>query len=171
VMKQELAKMIATTDGMYTGAAGTVEDSLKKIAINNGLTLDQSFYNTAAKQVATGAATLDDYERQVREQAASYWPTFSDQIIAGQDARNLASGYINTMARTLELDPNSIDLNDPSLRGAMTQIDEKTGKPKPVGLWDFEQGLRKRPEYMGTKQAEDKVVESGVGILTRMGFM
>jgi CHAP domain len=171
VMKQELAKMIATTDGMYTGVAGTVEDSLKRIAINNGLTLDQSFYNTAAKQVATGAATLDDYERQVREQAASYWPTFSDQIIAGQDARNLASGYINTMARTLELDPNSIDLNDPSLRGAMTQIDEKTGKPKPVGLWDFEQGLRKRPEYMGTKQAEDKVVESGVGILTRMGFM
>lgn len=171
VMKQELSKMVASTDGLYAGVAGNVQEKIKQTAVLNGITLDQGFYDKAAKDVASGRATIDDYERQVREQAASYWPTFSEEIRAGMDARDLASGYINTMARALELDPNSVQLNDPMLRQAMTQIDEKTGKPKPVGLWEFEQSLRKRPEWMDTKQAQDKVVESGVGILTRMGFM
>jgi hypothetical protein len=170
-MADALAGSIAADgSGFLSGASGNLQQNLMDTARRNGIKLDPSYYTAAAKSVAMGLQTPEDFQRELRAQAASYWPTWSDKIAAGVDAQDLASGYVNTMAKALELDPNNIALDDPRLRGTMTGVDEK-GNPKMMGLWEFEQSLRAAPEWKNTKQAEDTTVGIGTGILRRMGFL
>ena len=159
-----------TSGSKLMGSSANLQETLMTTAQRNGVKMDPSYYTAAAKSVAMGLKTPEDFQRELRTQAASYWPGWSDKIMAGVDAKDLASGYINTMASTLEIDPNSIDLNDARLRSAMTGVDEK-GNPKQMGLWEFEQSLRKDPSWKNTKQAEDTTVNIGTGILRRMGFL
>jgi hypothetical protein len=171
LLDQELSQRItAGKGGMFAGAAGNLQDQLRQIAMSNGVNLSGSYYEAAARSVAEGWTTNDDWLREVRQQAASLWPSWSDKIEAGVSARDLASGYINIMADTFEIMPNSVDLNDPYLRQAMTGVDDK-GNPKPMGLFEFQQKLRKDPRWMGTKQAEDQISGIANDVLRMFGFV
>lgn len=170
-MTEALAEKIAANpEGTLEGSSGNIAQALQGIAENNGLQYDTAYYTDAAKRVARGETTQEDEARRLRDEAASMWPTYAEQIKAGADARTLAGSYINLYAKVMERDPTSIDLNDPILRGAMTGVDEK-GNFKPMGLWEFEQSLRKRPEWMNTKQGQDTTTDVGVMVLRRMGLM
>lgn len=173
LMADALAEKIGvssgTARGSLMGMSGNLADDLKATASANGLHLSEDYYLAAAKSVARGLTTADDWTRDVRTQAASLWPTLADKINAGSDARSLASGYINTMAQTLELDPQSIDINDPLLRSAMTQVDDK-GNAIQTGLWDFQQTLRNDPRWMNTKQATDSISSIATDVMRMFGL-
>ena len=155
---------------MLSGNAGDLQQRLMDIAEANGLTISRDYAAQAAKSVAMGLSTDEDWMRQTREQAASLWgPAWQDKIMSGVDAKQLASGYINLMAQEFEMNPESINLNDPYLRKAMTQVDEQ-GNPRTMSLFDFQQQLRNDPRWMQTKNAEDKVANIGNDILKMFGF-
>lgn len=171
VMMEALGSEITTPPtGMLRGRAGNLEQTLRATAQDNGLTLDDNYYLSAAKSVAAGLSTDDDWIRDVRTQAASLFPLWSDKIMAGSDARTLASGYINTMAQTFEIDPNSINLDDPYLKQAFGAVG-KDGLPQGMGLWDFQKMLRNDPRWMNTKQAQDQMSSAARDVLTTFGFM
>lgn len=167
-MDQALAAGLQNDEGFMRGEAGTLQQRMLEVARNNGLTFSPDYYESAARSVASGLTTEDDWLREVREQAASLWPTMSDKIKSGLDAKALASGYINTMAQTLELDPEQVSLDDPFIRQALTSTDEQGN---PMSLWDFQQSLRKDPRWMQTKQANDQIASIGTDILKTFGFI
>jgi hypothetical protein len=152
------------------GRAGNLEQVWMQTAAANGLKLSRDFFSSAARSVGMGLSTAEDVERQIREQAASMYPTFSQQIMNGSNARDLASGYINMMAQELELDPELIDLGDPMIRQAMGGVDEK-GQPKVEGLWDFQQRLRRDPRWMNTKSAADEISRTARVVLETFGMV
>jgi hypothetical protein len=156
--------------GTLAGAAGNLQGNLASIAQANGVKLSAGYYSAAAKSVDSSLSTEQDWERDIRTQAASKWPTWSDKIMAGANVKDLASGYIQTMSQVFEIDPNTISLDDPYLRSAMTAVDEK-GAPRQVGLWDFETKLRQDPRWMKTKQATDSVANIATDVLKKFGFM
>jgi hypothetical protein len=170
LMTKALSEDIKFTDkGSLKGLAGNLQDTLKKIAVDNGLRLSDSYYKSAAVSVASGLQTKEDWERDVRDQAASLWPSYSEKIKAGVDVASLASGYVNTMAQTLEINPQDINLNDPYIREALGNFDDK-GNPAPLGLWDFEKKLRADPRWMNTKQATDETSSVANTVLKMFGF-
>lgn len=152
------------------GEAGDRQQIWEATAANNGLRLSKDFFESAARSVAMGLSTNEDVERQIREQAASLWPTFTQQILAGQDARDLASGYINTMAQELEIDPARISLDDPLLRQAMTGLNEN-GQPTIEGLWSFQQRVRQDPRWMQTKGAADAISSTARSVMEVFGLV
>lgn len=173
-MAQAMAKEISASEGdvatgMLMGGAGNLEEALKQTALKNGLKLDQNYYISAAKSVASGLSTAEDWMRDIRAQGASLWPAWSDKINAGVDAEDLLSGYKTIMAQTFEIPPEYIDLNDPTLRQAVTQMDDK-GNPQVMGLWEFQTKLRNDPRWLDTKQASDQLSNVGMDVLKRMGF-
>lgn len=163
-------KISAAQGGRLMGGAGDLQQQLKQVAVSNGLRLSDSYYESAARSVAAGLTTAEDWQREVRQQAASLWPTWSEKINAGMDARDLANGYINIMSETFEIMPDQISLDDPYIRQAMTAQDDK-GDPRPLGLWEFQQKLRKDPRWMGTKQAEDEISGIANDVLKMFGFV
>ena len=170
-LAQALSQNIETSDnGFLLGMSGNLQEDLAKTAAANGLNLAPSYFESAARSVASGLTTADDWNREVRSQAASLWPTWGDKIMAGSDARDLADGYVNIMAKTFEIDPNDISMSDPYIREAMTQVDEQ-GNAQAIGLWDFETKLRKDPRWMGTKQATDSISTIATDVLKSFGFM
>lgn len=156
--------------GRLMGGAGNLQEQLRQVAQSNGLRLSQTYYESAARSVAAGLTTAEDWQREVREQAASLWPSWSDKIMGGVDARELAGGYINIMAETFEMMPDQISLDDPYIRQALTTTDDK-GNARPVGLWEFQQKLRNDPRWMGTKQAEDEISGIANDVLRMFGFV
>ena len=172
LLRNALAQQLQTPEeGKFMrGQAGNMEQIWMQTAARNGLKLSRDFFTSAARSVAMDLSTVEDVERQIREQAASMFPTFSQQILAGQDARDLASGYINMMAQELEMDPEMISLDDPMIRQAMGGISED-GKPTVEGLWAFQQRVRQDPRWMNTKRAADEMSNVARTVLETFGMM
>lgn len=170
-LDQELAGLIsADQQGLLKGAAGTLQDKLQRIAAANGLQFSQGYFESAARSVAEGLTTEEDWIRQTRDQAASLWPIYSEKIRAGMDAYDLASGYIYTMADELEIDPYSISLNDSYIRSALTGVDDQ-GNPRPKSLWEFQQELRNDPRWMNTNKAQNQVSSITSRVMEMFGLV
>jgi len=155
--------------GFMRGGAGDLQQRMMEISQRNGLTFSNDYYAAAARSVASGLTTEEDWLRQQREAAASQWPTWADKIMGGLNMDDLSSGYRNIMAQVYEVDPDSIDLKDPYMRQALTQVDDQ-GNPVPMGLWDFEQQLKNDPRWMKTKQATNDIASVGMDVLRAFGF-
>lgn len=170
LMSTALAESINMGDGGdLVGESGNLQDNLRRIAEMNGVKLSDGFYQSAARSVASNLTTADDWLSDVTEQAASMWPTYADKIRAGSNVRELASGYINTMSNIFDITPDSVSLDDPYLKQAMGGVNDK-GEPQTMGLWQFEQMLRKDPRWMGTRQATNKIADIGTTVLKMFGF-
>lgn len=138
------------------GESGNLQDDLRSVATANGLSYTDNWYESAAKSVAAGFKTANDWERDVREQAAGNWGVYADKIRAGANAYDLASPYINTMAKEFEMDVNSISLDDPYIREALTGVNDK-GEPAATSLWEFQKKLRSDPRWMNTAKAQNEI--------------
>ena len=67
------------------------------------------------------------------------------------------------MAATLELNPDQIDLNDPTLRSAITDKGD-------MNLYDFKKNLRKDNRRQYTSDAREEVGNSALKVLQDFGF-
>jgi hypothetical protein len=67
------------------------------------------------------------------------------------------------MAGTLEVDPNSISLDDPTLRQAITPEGE-------VPIYNFQRLIRKDPRWEYTNNAREEVAQITQRILKDFGF-
>jgi hypothetical protein len=120
-------------------------------------------------QIARGEATTQDFEYEIREAAASAFPPVADRLRAGEDMADIATNYINRMSEILELSPDSLTVNDPTIRQAFGGVDAQ-GNPIVQGMWDFEKALRKDQRYGYTKGAHDEAMNYGYNILQMFGF-
>lgn len=152
------------------GAAGDVTDQLKAIAMANGVNYSDNWYLDAAKSVASGLTTANDWERDIREQAAGMLPTYANKILGGMNAYDLASPYIRTMAEEFEISPADVTLSDPYIRQALTSLDEQ-GNPKPMALWEFQKKLRQDPRWMNTNKAQNEISSVTGRVMQMFGMM
>ena len=81
------------------GSYRDLANELKSIATENGITMSDSYYDSAVRSVESNMQTKEDAIQDLRDEAAGNWPSFSDRIRGGATARELASGFINTMSR------------------------------------------------------------------------
>lgn len=153
-----------------SGDLRTYAMQLRNTASANGLTFTDNYYNDIAKSAVMGLTDIADAEADIREQAASFWPSYSDKIRAGYNVRDLASSYLYTMGTELEIDPQSIDLNDQYIRGALTGVDDK-GNFKPKSLWEFQQSLREDPRWMNTTKAQNQVASTASRVMEMFGLV
>jgi hypothetical protein len=153
-----------------TGDLRTYANQLRNTASANGLTFSDQYYQDLAISAVRGLTNIEDAEADIREQAAGFWPSYGDKIRAGYNVRDLASGYIYTMASELEVDPQSIALDDNYIRSALTSVDEK-GDARPQSLWEFQQTLRKDPRWMNTNKAQNKIADTASSVMKMFGLV
>jgi hypothetical protein len=156
---------IGKVSGKLGQSAETI-DKLKSYAYDYGVAYDDGWYQQATASILEGKSTEENYQQQIKDMAKSRYAGFVTQIDAGLAPRQIASPYIQTMASLLELDPNSIGLNDPTVSKALTSLDDK-GMPSPTPLWKFEQEILKDPRIATTKFAERNIYLPGMQYLQR----
>jgi hypothetical protein len=129
----------------------------------NGVTLNQSQIDSFAKRVQDGT-DIKIIDKEIRGIAALGMP---DKVVKlldqGIDLDTVYSPYRNLMASILELNPESIDLKDPTLRLAF-------GPDKETTIYDFEKTLRKDYRWQYTDNAKRDVSNVALKVLRDFGF-
>jgi hypothetical protein len=84
-------------------------------------------------------------------------------VNSGIDLETVYQPYKNRMAAILELNPEAIDINDPTLRGAI-------GPDKEMPLYQFEKALRKDSRWQYTNNAKNEVSDIALRVLKDFGL-
>lgn len=161
----------------YLGQAQTNYQSLLTLAKNNGLSLrnilpsrlagatDEELTNNVLKGLADGSLDMSTIEQTTRMLAAQGQPQYiKDLLSQGYDLSAIYAPYKKTMATVLELNPDQIDLNDPTLRMAITPNGD-------MNIYDYQKLLRKDNRWQYTNQAKEEVANATRQILQDFGFM
>lgn len=166
-LNEEVARR-GRVEGM-TGEAAKAIDDLREYANAYGIAYNDDWYANATKAVLEGRESLDTFQNTIRDTAKSRYGGFAGQIDAGLTTKQAASPYIQSMASILELDPNAVSLNDPTITKALTGVNEQ-GAPTVMPLWQFERDLKKDDRWRYTKNAQDELIGTGMQVLRDLGF-
>jgi hypothetical protein len=140
------------------GEAATQKATLKQWAGDNGISFDESWYDTAVNNIITGKGTADTYKADITNQAKGLYSAeyFTKGLDNGFSIRQQASPYITYLAKIRGVDPTSISLSDPVLMKNLTKRDDK-GNPVIPSYYDFTLDVRKNdPSWGYSYEAQDE---------------
>jgi hypothetical protein len=138
--------------------------TLRGVADKNGITLSPEQLNTFADRVKKGE-DVSIVGNDIRKLAAIGQPDSVKKLIeSGVDLSTVYSPYKTLLAQTLEINPNSISLNDPTLRMAI-------GPEKEMSLYEYQRALRKDNRWQYTDQARGEAADVAKTVLKDFGFM
>jgi hypothetical protein len=160
---------LEAADG-YGGDIDANAQLLRQAALANGVAYNDDYFVSAGKSIASGLSQSDLWLKQIRNDAASKFPVFSEQIQAGVNVNDIASPYIRSMAQTLQLNPATITLDDPTILGALTNYDDK-GRAYATDLGSFQRQLRKDPRWMETDEAQNQITGLTARVMQMFGLM
>lgn len=155
----------AEIDQRLGGRKSLTLQELNKTAVANGLDLAVfgDDINTWVKRVENGE-NIDIFKNLIRKTAKIGLPDKVGALLdEGVDLNAVYAPYKNLMARVLEIQPDSIKLDDPTLRAAI-------GPDKEMPIYEFERALRKDPRWQYTDTARQEVSDIALGVLQDFGF-
>ena len=148
------------------GKAGEQLADLQKVAAANGLDLQKAFGTQLPIWFASinKGESIETYKKQIRDVAKIGMPqNIASLLDNGVDLDAIYSPYKNVMASVLEINPESITLNDPLLRSAITG-------EKELPIYEFQRQLRKDSRWQYTNQAKEEVSDVALKVLRDFGF-
>jgi hypothetical protein len=160
----------------YSGQALQNYQTLQAIAKANGFNLRDILPNISAtttngdletavlQGLAAGTLDVNRISQDARMLAAQGQPQYVRDLLAqGYDLENVYAPYRSVMANELELDPNTINLNDPTLRMAITDKGD-------TNMYDFKKAIRADNRWQYTQNARSEVSTAALGVLKDFGF-
>jgi hypothetical protein len=160
------AKFTYTPGKVIGGAAGGALGQLKATAAANGLDFDKQFGTQAQTWLSKILQGEDPntFKNIIRQTAKLGLPEKVGALLdLGVDLEAIYSPYKNVMASVLEINPQTIGLDDKTLRSAI-------GPDKEMTIYDWERSLRKDPRWQYTNNARQEVSGIGLNVLQQLGF-
>jgi len=151
---------------ILSGKAGADLADLKATAKANGLDIDKAFGSSIQGwlQKLAGGESVETYKNIIRQAAKAGLPERVASLLDnGVDLETVYTPYKNILASTLEINPNSITLDDPTLRSAI-------GPDKEMSLYDYQRQLRKDPRWQYTNNARSETSSAVMKVLQDFGF-
>lgn len=145
--------------------------SLNSILKANGLELSEKEVTNYALQLAKGETTLEKLQGQFNAKAAELYPLFADRLKANPSltVMDLAQPFISRMVKYWEVDPSTIDLNNPDL-DKFLRPDGTAGKV-PMGTFaDFDTYLKFHPNSEKASWKIQGARDLATGLASAMGF-
>ena len=161
------AKLSYTPGKALGGLAGGALSQLKATAAANGLDFDTQFGTQAQtwlSKILQGESpeTFKNAIRQIAKTGYQNVPQVSSLLDLGVDLETIYAPYKNVMASILEINPQTITLNDKTLRSAIGE--------KEMTLYDWQNSLRKDARWQYTNNARQEVSGIGLNVLQQLGF-
>jgi hypothetical protein len=161
----------------YSGQALQNYQTLQSIAKANGFSLKDilpgisttatggDLEQAVLQGLAAGTIDINRVAQDARVLAGQGQPQYVRNLLnQGYDLENVYAPYKRQMATELEINPDMIDLNDPTLRSAITDKGD-------MNLFDFKRALRQDNRWQYTQSARDEVSSGALKVLQDFGFM
>lgn len=140
--------------GAYLGNAAALQSHMKQVAASYGVPITNDYLNTMVGHIQSGLDSLDGFDQVIKQRAKSMFPQYAAQIDGGQTMLQVADPYMAQMAKTLELNQQSITLDNPYIQRALSVRDPQSGAVTSQSMWQFTQNLKSDPRYDHTTQAK-----------------
>lgn len=163
------AKGDTTPAGSLTGTAGTAEDQLRDYANKMGIDVTDQWILTQARNATTAGGNIDAGKDWIKERAKEKYAAYADDLAKSDTTiEDLSYNYRTTMASLLELNPEELTMNDPTIKNVMMSGD---GQGNKKNLFDFEKSLRSDPRWGKTKNAKESSNKVVNNILSTFGLV
>lgn len=164
----------------YNGLAGKLETMASELyqrAWDYGFPQTMSntafgqWFESSIKGLVAGTTNPEDVDNLLQERAKSFAPGLAKFIDQGQTLRQAANPWLNALAMTWEVDPDSLDLNDDYVQQALNVQDEK-GNFTTMSIYDTKKlGRRNKEKFDRTEQAKEEKTGIAQAILRDFGFL
>lgn len=158
--------------GHFSGYAGQVELGVREYAREMGVPLTDSYVESAVSGIVAGTDSLQERRANIQTIAEQTFPAYAKEINQGMTVGQIAAPYLAAQAKLWEVDPNKIDLFDPTLRGALqsTTTQGQDAIPSQMPLYDFEKQLRSNSKWLSTNNARESMTSAASQVLSDMGL-
>jgi hypothetical protein len=125
----------------------------------------------AAKRIATGKITAEDYKTELASKAAAEYPQLADRFKStpGATTRSLYNPVLKAIADAWETDVESLDLNDPFI-DKLLRPDGVIGKMPSATVGDAKQAALLHPNADKTQTQISNARNSAMSWAKAMGF-
>lgn len=156
------------TEG-YSGQALKDYQAIQDVARANGFSVKDIVPGGQTEQqvlqgIATGKIDPNRLAQDARKLAAQGQPQYVRDLLAqGYNLDQVFAPYRQTMANLLEINADQIDLNDPTLRTAITDKGD-------MNVYDFKRTLKADKRWQYTENAKQEVSDAALKVLRDFGF-
>lgn len=169
VLDQKMAQFLKPASGNHFGGqAGSYEDQIRQSMMDLGVFMPESQLDNQIQQIVAGKQSVQGVNAQLRTQAASMYPAYSQQINSGMNLSDIASPYMQRAQQLLEMGPGSINIQTPMIKSALQYT--QNGQPTAMPMYDFEKQVRQDPRWLSTDNAQDAFMANAHQVLVNFGF-
>jgi len=125
----------------------------------------------AAKRIATGKITAEDYKTELAAKAAAEYPQLMDRFKStpGATVRSLYNPILKAVADAWEVDVDSLDLNDPFI-DSLLRPDGVTGKKSSATTGEATQKALMHPNADKTQKQISNAKNAATSLARALGF-
>ena len=125
----------------------------------------------AARRIATGKITSEDYKTELAAKAAAEYPQLADRFKStpGATVRSLYNPILKAVADAWETDVESLDLNDPFI-DSLIRPDGVIGKVPAVTIGEATQKALMHPKANNTQKQISNAQNAATGFARALGF-
>jgi hypothetical protein len=125
----------------------------------------------AAKQIAMGKKTLDEYTVELQQIAKKEYPQFADRFNLDPTLTtyDIATPVINMLAKTWQKSPKEIKMDNPYVMSYLN-FAGPDGKGKQPSYYDLLLKAKNDPQYELTEEANENARDAAVGLARAFGF-
>ena len=136
-----------------------------------GNLLNSSYWDTKSTALFAGETTADDIMNDIKNLSASAYPAYADGIKNNVSLSALASNVTSTVANLLELDPDTVDFNNPLVKRIMGYINPATGKQEVMPQWMVDKTVKSTDEWLYTNNARNTIDSLTTKVFSDWGLM
>lgn len=129
------------------GVVGSNISALRKLASDYNVALSDADIRKEAINSLTDKNALENFKVKMQKIAKVRYSNFAQSIDEGLTIKDIASPYINKMSNVLEVNPNTINLDNRYIDKALTGN---------MNFTDFDKLLRNTPEFPYTNNARSE---------------
>jgi len=125
----------------------------------------------AAKQIASGKISANDYKTQLAARAAAEYPQYAERLktTPGATVRDLVNPVLRAIADAWEVDIDTLNLNDPFI-DKLIRPDGVIGKVPPVSVGDATRAALKHPNRDKTRAEINNAIDAANELGRALGF-
>lgn len=133
--------------------------------------VDDNAMRLAAKQIAMGKMTLEEYNVQLQQLAKKEYSAFADRFDKDPTltTADIAAPVINLLAKTWAVDPKTIKKDNGILMSYMN-FAGPDGKGKQPSMYDILLKAKADPKYELTEEANNNARDAATGLARAFGF-
>jgi hypothetical protein len=153
----------------YSGQALKDYQAIQEIARANGFKVSDIVPGGQSELqvlqgIATGKIDPNRLAQDTRKLAAQGQPQYVRDLLGqGYNLDQVYAPYRQTMANILEINADQIDLNDQTLRSAITDKGD-------MNIYDFKRNLKGDKRWQYTESAREEVSDATLKVLRDFGF-